>query len=482
MKNLTRSYVLFAVVLLIILYPTTVLAAKDKTKPVISSVSATPSITNNTSQTITVKFKLSEKAKVKLKVYKGSTLVKTGLNGVDKEGNVTWSWTGSKQNGKYTVKIDAVDRAGNNAITKKVIVNIDTIKPNFAYIDADSSSLVQSEEIAFDPDNNPLEIYYSLSETARVTVKAYGGAYPNGYLLDNHIEIVDNYYYDSTFEWDGLFGNEIATDGEYRIDFTATDAAGNVSATKSITVILDTVTPSLLPASGLFEKNIFNWGEENTLNYQANEPVIALLTITNANQKMVYINLVGTFVEDALDITNTIDFEEPDLLDGEILKYFDDIKIPEMPKYESTGSIKWNGKDMLGNIVAEGAYTYKLILMDRVGKIKVNNGTVNLCDGFAPMIATQSIDTPFTPTGSNNVGIKFTLSKAATVNIKIYKDNVFVKELNNISSVRGDNTVNWNGKDYDDKLVGAGTYTYKINGYDIANNNGKESIGTLIVQ
>lgn len=428
MRKSSSLVILILAVLLLWLPASMTIAAKgkvkDRTRPVISSFSVEPELSDG-KENISFKFRISETAKVSLGIYKDSKYVKTGLSNVTKKaGYVTWTWSGTKGNGNYTVKVDAVDLAGNKATQKVDTFKVDSVKPVISGFEADKT-LLKAGSVNFS---------YNLSENARVVVKAVGGS-----LLTTGTTIVNanGLIGDNDFTWDT---NALA-DGQYTISITATDEAGNSSASQTVVITKDGTAPTV--SSYSFANSSFNpESGANNLTYQANEEVKATLVINDKGNNQV--------------------------------------RSIENSSYAQSGNISWDGKDNANVTLTEGIYTYTLKLTDKAGNSKEVSGTVTITNG-APVIIASSITAPFAVTGSNSVSISYSLSEVANVDIKIYQGANLIKEIFNGAGVKGVNTATWDGKSANGTLVTPGTYTFKINAKDSVDNAAVEVSGTINV-
>jgi flagellar hook assembly protein FlgD len=424
------------------LIPSTLAFAATNARPVISEVTATPAITKQVTQPVSLKFKVSETSKVSINIYKSGKLVKNGMNKVRKgKGLVTYIWTGTKSNGVYTIKIDASDLSGLNAVTKSLSVNVDTVKPVISSVvtDLDTNYMANGDEVNF---------LVKVLESSTINVRVYGGTYPNGYTIYNKFCNAG----ENELTWNGKFGSLIAKDGAYNVVFTAIDKAGNVSATNSVVITKDSVAP-VIKTSG-FAKDVFNPAKgSNNFSFTASEPVQFLLLVSPKNSDPLLNPVFGG---------------------------------PQTePAYATSGILGWDGKKNITEPftqVPDGEYVYRLLIMDKAGNISSVDAPVKV-DTANPTITEANIPTTFVTTGSNNTEMSFKINEAGIAKVVVVKENegveTVVKTLLDGNKAAGLQTVQWDGKDNNNQIVAPGAYKVKITLTDAAGNQADGVTGNV---
>ncbi|ADU70507.1 Ig-like domain repeat protein [Pantoea sp. At-9b] len=166
-------------------------------------------------------------AGAKISIYDGSTLLGTTTAG----SNGAWSFvTSTLSNATHTLNVTATDAAGNVSPTASVTITVDTVAPTASTLTITNDSVTPNVTVpngGSTKDNTPV-----LSGTAEVgsRVTIYDGATILGSLTVG-----------ASGSWS--FTTATLTDGSHPLSVTVTDTAGNVSATTSATVIIDTVAP-----------------------------------------------------------------------------------------------------------------------------------------------------------------------------------------------------------------------------------------------
>ncbi|GAW92426.1 S8 family serine peptidase, partial [Calderihabitans maritimus] len=222
----------------------------DTTKPVISNVSDGPDPFLAAHNASNISFTLSEEAFVTVKIYAGSTLVKTLLNNsLRGAGSHSVSWDGTNNlgyrlpDGLYTYKINATDLAGNVADEVSGTIYLDKSIPEISNLRVTPS--------IFSPVIGDATINYELSEESLVSliVEDLSGN-PVRVLLDNVRQAAgsQNAYWDGNNDSGGR-----VSDGEYILRVEAVDLRGNPSDAVNASVVVDGTPPgveSIYPADG----------------------------------------------------------------------------------------------------------------------------------------------------------------------------------------------------------------------------------------
>ena len=143
----------------------------------------------------------------------------------DKNGSLSWR---PDQDGKYTVTIDAEDKAGNTS-SKKLTFTYDTTNPETEIASADKSGSCHKAPAAVTvttKDKNPDKVYMTVTRKNQET----GSVVTLINEREGHLK--------ETF--DGF-----TSDGLYEITAYSVDKAGNISTKKTFKVIKDTIAPAV---------------------------------------------------------------------------------------------------------------------------------------------------------------------------------------------------------------------------------------------
>lgn len=242
----------------------------------------------------------------------------------------------NKDDGDYTVKVTAKDKAGNKSV-KEVSFVIDSKSPEV---------LINGVE---------MDSYYAEGKTATITVTE------RNYDEKNILEYVDvtvtkdsdEVRLDTEEKWkkgandDWTLHLEFADDGVYTINVTAKDQAGNDPASKELSFTIDNINPKLSIE-----------GVENNHNYKSAE---ATITVTDTN----------------IDLDNTI------------------LTITKGGKQYDAGTLTMvegtSTAELTYNFTEEGAYGIKLKTTDKAGRTAEHEDVSFIIDSTAPVIDIQGV-------------------------------------------------------------------------------------------
>jgi flagellar hook assembly protein FlgD len=417
----------------------------DLNAPVISSNAVSPDyFSPSKEEKATISYNLSEQAKVTIKIYDqtGSTLIDTiNENELINSGNAKASWDGKNaggdivSDGTYVYKINAIDLVGLAATqaSGKILVG-----------DKPQITGVSDSPDPFRPiGSNANTIKYTLSKKANVDIKIYD-------KNDNLVRIILNSSLSAgskTATWDGknAAGNIVGS-GTYQYAINAVDDAG-ISADQVLgTIEVDVTPPQITQVTA--SPDVFAPTGSNVamISYYLSESAAVTIKIVDSNN-----SLVSTILNN-------------------------------VSKGSGSNSAAWDGKGLDDELVPDGTYSYKITAVDRVGLSTTVIGSIIIRQGYPSITSVSDSPDPFAPVDGNVNTLKFTLSKKATVVIKLYSSQgALVKELMNTVLAAGDKTVSWNGKDSSGNAVESGIYTYKINATDSGGRKADEVAGTIEV-
>jgi flagellar hook assembly protein FlgD len=159
------------------------------------------------------------------------------------------------------------------------------------------------------------------------------------------------------------------------------------------------------------------------------------------------------------------------------------IKVLENSASKNSGSnlVSWDGKNTVGSMATSGTYKY-LIAAAKIDNSASTSVTGSFTVKITNLTITSVSDAPelFGANGTRVSTIKFTMSKAANVTIKVYDTgNSLVKTIVDGNMNAGSNSVTWNGKTEKGVLVIDGKYTYKIDAQDSLGNKITQISGTI---
>ncbi len=159
------------------------------------------------------------------------------------------------------------------------------------------------------------------------------------------------------------------------------------------------------------------------------------------------------------------------------------IKVLETNALKNIGSnsASWDGTNISGSKITSGTYKYIIAAAK-----SDNSASITVSGSFTVKITALTVTSvsdapdPFGANGTRVSTIKFTLSKAANVTIKVYdSSNKLVKTIVDSNLNSGINTVTWNGKNENGLLVKDGKYTYKLDAQDASGNKIAPITGVL---
>jgi len=393
--------------------------------PRISDFSAYPDPLKIASTSMTIRYSLSEKAKVTLKIVNSTgTAVRTLLNNAAKNAgynSVIWDGktdTGSYvPEGNYSVVISAVDNYNKPS-------DMQSIPFKAGYQPA-----ISSVEITPDPYNpgdagNPnATISYNISHESLVTVKIL-----SGYTVVRTV-----------------YGSELQAAGTNTVLWNGMDDAGNTVGDGSYSCQITAVSPTVSTFSTTFKENF-------TVEKGAPEVTDLILTPNPFKLGSGSLYIRYNLSEPA---AVTIDVKQGDTLVRNLASGID--------KNAGYNTAVWDGKDGDGNLVGEGIYSIMVTAADSAGRS--GEDTANVTAGYQAAISNISnTPDPFVPAadGTASATIGFDLSAGASVKVIIARGSLPVKTISKGVVTAGSQSVTWDGTDDSGKVVSDGSYTYTI--------------------
>ena len=221
------------------------------------------------------------------------------------------------------------------------------------------------------------------------------------------------------FTWDGKNDAGAAVvDGPYRITVWTADASNNRAAvTKLVTVDRRASKVGLGTGLGFLSPNADGHSDTVTLAMHADEALTGTARIFDKH---------GTTVR-RWSITAA-----------------------------TTGAWVWNGRNLAGTTVADGAYTLRIKGVDRAGNQTIKDTTVHVDRTIRSVTWSRS---SFVPKAGGKARVTFTLRRHAVVTVSIYRDSTLIRTIwTNRSLAAGAYGWTWNGRTATGGLVAPGTY------------------------
>lgn len=236
---------------------------------------------------------------------------------------------------------------------------------------------------------------------------------------------------DFTATWDGTTGGSTVPDGAYTWTVRGTDAWGNGPATKTGSLLVDTVAPELAgmsiaavtPALA-FSPNGDGKTDTASISFATNEAGAIDLVIKND---------AGTTVRSTAAAVKA-----------------------------GAGSITWDGKSTGGTVVPDGLYTARFSPRDAAGN--VGQAGERLLGVYASLSKVATSTTIFYPQDGDRLSktatLSFALARPATVTWRITTlGGTVVRTIKSSEGVAaGAQSFVWNGRDDGGALVARGTY------------------------
>jgi flagellar hook assembly protein FlgD len=239
--------------------------------------------------------------------------------------------------------------------------------------------------------------------------------------------------------WDGTSGGSTVADGTYQFVVTARDAWGNPDGTKTGTIVVDTVAPSLAAVAAAssagnrtFSPNGDGAVESIAFAFSTNEAGFIDLTAKNG---------AGATVRHLTTTTSA-----------------------------GAGSVTWTGDNDSDTTVADGTYDVTLRPRDLAGNRGA--GRTESVDVYTALRSARTSSSVFFPQDgdsvSRSVAFSFVLSRAASVTWTIQDANgvVLATRYTDQALAAGTYTWGWNGKNTAGAYVPRGRYYSTITAND----------------
>lgn len=125
----------------------------------------------------------------------------------------------------------------------------------------------------------------------------------------------------------------------------------------------------------------------------------------------------------------------------------------------------WDGKDLSGNLLGDGIYTYKIIAKTPFRRAVVK-GTIEIKKKPSVTSVYTTVN-PFSPNGDGNqdfTGFSYFIGADSKVSVNVYSgDKLIANVISKQRKIAGKRYYEiWNGKDNNDNIVSEGLYRYKI--------------------
>lgn len=468
----------------------------DKTAPVISLSGIENGVSSNATENLTVKieeqiFDMSHVTVSATRTLDGITS-EYGVEGVTPDGIVTEKTYAFSEEGLYAVTVNAMDAAGNTAVSKQISFTVDKTAPqielaglqNDSYHSSDISLEVNVEESFFDTD----------AVTINVTK-----------TLDGQTSSVDFGNWSNQGKTSSLKKN-FSEDGTYQVEVQAKDVAGNQATTQQLMFTVDKTAPEV-SINGAGDYQIT--GNTLTLSYDVIESYFDTNDVSIQVQKEdlsgnvtevgvgSWINsgkessLACEFKEDGIYTsvitavdkagnestvrkTVTVDTSDPiirhvDEMNGKYYQMFKlpyelsdiiaDLTVPDISMYLNSDEY-----DGISEVTDEGKYVFKMDVSDEVGHKALAQAEF-MVDNTAPKFIFNGIED----------GMKSENDIAWSVSLADAKDSM--KEV----IVDGEKQeFNKETNTYQETFQKKGTHTIEVSAEDLAGNTVKKAISVKI--
>jgi len=429
-------------------------AANQGTAPVISNDYASPNPFDPHTQSTNINYSLNTSASVTVSILDGSTVVRTLGTVTQGAGSNYVTWDG-RINGviavekTYTYSINASNAYGNDTETGTVTVSYASQSGT-----APNVTNTYASPNPFDPNYETTAIHYTLNTNADVTVSILKGNSTVETLQSAVSKSAGTY----SVTWDGRDSNNNPfAEGTYTYRVSASNSYGSDVETGTITINYNGGDICTVPSitSHYVTPNPFDPDNDSArITYTLNTAAYVTVTIRNNS--------------------------------GVIKTLVDDVNLSS-----GTNNTYWNGKDYRGDQVEDGTYTYRIYARNYCGSdseqstVRVegssgNNGNNNgdFVDDYGNLISNVRVENAvFNPNDSERAKLLFDVDKNnVKITVRIIdegKNTVRSLVTNQQYDNSDDNSVYWNGKDNNSRVVEDDLYLFKLearygNDYEVA--------------
>lgn len=287
------------------------------------------------------------------------------------------------RDGIYRLNITAYDNAGNINNTEQFTVTVDNTPPTI-------ESCQTAYPLGFTAAKNGTNII--LNATISDLLGGVKNASVNASQINSSMDEVTLYPDNGSWTNSSVIVN--AFDGEYHLNITAYDNAGNLNNSSQITVIVDNTPPLITINPISYQRGTAaKTGSIIEFNFSAKDPVIKSTSsgLKNASVNVSLINKTGSIL-----LTNNSGF--------------------------------WKGKVTFDRSLNDGNYSLNVMFSDNAGNIN-NSEHVNISiDNTPPSVADVFVSSPFINlNGSVNITANITLldsvSQVSEINARILYPN-----------------------------------------------------------
>ncbi len=346
--------------------------------------------------------------------------------------------------GSYNVYLEFSDDNDNSAVAGPYPVVVDTVAPEL------SLEVPEGLDLIFSPDGDGYKDSLSIEQSGSVEQlweASFSGSSDT---------VVRGWAWAETapesFEWDGKNDSgEIVNDGVYRYFISSTDRAGNSSSAAIEGIIVDTLQPEI----GLsIDRSIFSPGTYSSVSTVTLIPNIAVRS---------------GIVDWTLEIIDS---------DGGVIQTWSRRESPAIQE-----SVVFNGMDSAGRQLKEGSYNGRLEVVYGNGFQPEVLSPPFIVDITAPTASVSANWTVFSPqSGSRRNQVTFT---QRTSSEELWYGKLSDSEGNEVNGwtwiEMADNSLVWDGRDAEGRLVSDGSYTYTLESVDRAGNAGNSSPVSITV-
>jgi len=378
--------------------------------------------------------------------------VRIEKNGVE---IVTLLSSQSKAPGTYSVQWNSRDKHNvivregeyRYVITAKGDTEAGSIMASYGVVtgvapDITNNSVVPS---TFNPKTESTYVNYSLNIGSYVDVEIYNGTVLVDTLTSNANQASGTH----SVRWDGRNSNgRVVQNGTYTYVVKAENPWGNDTKSGTVIVKYDVPNPMISPditnAYASPEKFNPNRSELTNIKYTIN--TCAYITAK------VYRKSNNSYIKTLKEVDYTC---------------------------AGTYSVKWDGRDSHGVVVANGDYTIRIKADNSKGS-DIEQDTVTVADETVhhdvPNVYASSVNPERFDPDKETVRLSFKLNTCADTTVRVYDNNDdLVKELRDkVNLCEGEHSLTWDGNDRANHKVDEGNYYFKINAENIYGNDSEK--------